>query len=242
MKIKKLIAHCRVSEASAVGAQIAATFDEYTIENWPIVLEIVADIKECSSKIINAWKRDEYESDLAEKDLIRDEKCRALFYTITGACYNPDALKQAAAKRVMVIFNKYGLEMLNKSYDDESADIKSLLTDLSCAEATEDIAKIDSLSTIVSELITAQNQFDQAVTDWKIASGNGRNKKSATSMKKQMVELINGELIPLLKVLLKREKATFLPFATTVVKIINDKNRLIDMRGKGKGERGKVKG
>ncbi len=235
MRIMKLINYCRVGEVGQVGGQIVQTFEEYTIEDKPVISAIIADIKDRSSALNLAWKKSEQESNLADKDATRDDKYRAFFYTVTGATYSPDAEKKAAAQRLSAIFNKYGLEAAGKNYDEESTDLISFLSDLRSAEAVADIAKIEDLSAIVSELKLAQNHFNQAVADWKMASGNDKNKSSATEIKKELVEIINGEFIPFLKVMLKRDKATFEKFAATVSQIISDKNEAVKKR-KSKGE------
>ena len=100
--------------------------------------------------------------DLAEADIIRDTTFRGLSDAVKAASrhFSPEVNKAAA--RLQPVFDHYG-NLARKPFDEETAAIKSLTTDLQTTYAND--ATIIGIKDWVLELIKDNNQFETIKND-----------------------------------------------------------------------------
>ena len=99
---------------------------------------------------------------LAELDERRDDALTGILRVVSGFEYHFDATKQAAARRIGLIVNKYGTGVTRLRYQQETGDINSLVSDLlGDAAATAAITAL-GLADWVEELRLANQEFDKA--------------------------------------------------------------------------------
>ena len=157
---------------------------------------IMAEVEKLSAEITTAIKSERVSSTLDEADIARDEIIRNIGDALTGYAAIPVAAKKVAAQNLLAVFNKYGRQITQKNFAEESSLIESLLEDFSADFLKTDVAALDGVGELVSELRTAQDSFNKANDDFTNASvGRG---ESATSVKKSLIPVLNDKLVPYL--------------------------------------------
>ncbi|MRT94661.1 DUF6261 family protein [Ancylomarina sp. 16SWW S1-10-2] len=179
-----------------------------------------------------AINRGKAESDLDDKDVVRDEKVQALNYLLLGAMHNPNAEISASAGRLYVVFEKYGLKIMHESYLIESALIESMLEDFAAANLQADITAVLGCTELIANLQTAQTDFKTANIAWGEVKSKEGLKESATEIKKVIFSIINNDIIPYLKVMSQANNPVYGELAQAASQIINDVNQNVKRRNK----------
>lgn len=157
---------------------------------------IMADVEKFSAEITTAIKSDRVSSTLDEADIARDEIIRNLGDALTGYSAIPVAVKKASAQNLLSVFSKYGRQITQKNFAEESSLIESLLEDFSAENLSSDIAALDGVGDLIDSLRSAQDSFNKANDDFTKASVN--RGESATSVKKSLISALNDKLVPYL--------------------------------------------
>lgn len=157
---------------------------------------IMADVEKLSAEITTAIKSDRVSSTLDEADIARDEIIRNLGDALTGYAAIPVAAKKTAAQNLFAVFSKYGRQITQKNFAEESSLIESLLEDFSAENLSSDIAALDGVGDLIDSLRSAQDSFNKANDDFTNASVN--RGESATSVKKSLISALNDKLVPYL--------------------------------------------
>ena len=157
---------------------------------------IMADVERLSAEITTAIKSDRVSSTLDEADIARDEIIRNIGDALTGYAAIPVAAKKSAAQNLLAVFGKYGRQITQKNFAEESSLIESLLEDFEAESLKADVAALEGVGELVSELRTAQDSFNKANDDFTNASVN--KGESATSVKKSLISVLNDKLVPYL--------------------------------------------
>ena len=199
--MNKIISKIRVAELDTLSDVLVRLYKdssaaETTLSKDANLAGIMADVEKLSAEITTAIKSDRVSSTLDEADIARDEIIRNLGDALTGYSAIPVAAKKAAARNLLAVFRKYGRQITQKNFAEESSLIESLLEDFSAENLSSDIAALDGVSELVSELRTAQDSFNKANDDFTKASVN--RGESATSVKKSLISALNDKLVPYL--------------------------------------------
>lgn len=157
---------------------------------------IMEEVEKLSAEITTAIKSDRVSSTLDEADIARDEIIRNIGDALTGYAAIPVAAKKVAAQNLLAVFNKYGKQITQKNFAEESSLIESLLEDFEAESLKADVAALEGVGELVSELRTAQDSFNKANDDFTNASVN--RVESATSVKKSLISVLNDKLVPYL--------------------------------------------
>lgn len=174
-------------DASAEGSALAKDAN---------LAAIMADVEKLSADITTAIKSDKSSSSLDEADGVRDELIRNLGDALTGYAAIPVAAKKAAAQNLLAVFNKYGKQITQKNFAEESSLIESLLEDFATESLKADVAALDGVGELISELRAAQDSFNRANDEY--ARANVNRGESATSIKKSLISVLNDNLVPYL--------------------------------------------
>lgn len=234
--IEKLIFASRISEIDTTSRKVRGAFGKSALNSDPNLQLIFSELDVSSKQLADSIKRTRDESELDEKDNVRDDKFRAFFYLVFGLLFYPDAEVKAAARIVMNEIEKYGLETVGESYATESSHVSSLLGDLRKSKVKKAIDLLPGVAPLVAELDAAESDFEQTSLVQEEEKAKAGKLKSATVLKKEVVGIINDRLVDYLKVMLLVNKATFGDFARTVARIIADSNSTVRKR---RGKRGK---
>lgn len=237
--IPKLISSGRVNDVSAVAINICNSYDKENWESDSNMLSIFTLLKNKSKSLSIAIKKNKTESKMDELDNSRDYNVRALHYLIQGAIYNPDGNIKNAGEQIYSVFSKYGCEITSLNYGAETAQITSLLIDLSAGNLQDSISKIPGCDNCINNLKTAQQNFENAYVDWEETRAKENLEVSSSEYKKEVLHIINGKIVIYLRAMKEMDEATYGDFANTIAKIISETNEIIKRRGKKEKEEDK---
>ena len=106
---------------------------------------IMADVERLSADITTAIKSDRVSSTLDEADIVRDEIIRNLGDALTGYAAIPIEAKKSAAQNLLSVFSKYGKQITQKNFAEESSLIESILEDFGAENLASDVAALDGV-------------------------------------------------------------------------------------------------
>lgn len=199
--MKKINSNMRVAELDTLSDVLVRLYkDSSTAENAVLkdvnLSGIMEEVEKLSAEITTAIKKDRVSASLDEADIARDEIIRNLGDALTGYAAIPVAAKKSAAQNLLAVFSKYGKQITQKNFAEESSLIESLLEDFGAESLKSDVAALDGVGELVSELRTAQDSFNKANDDFTNASVN--RGESATSVKKSLFSALNDKFVPYL--------------------------------------------
>ncbi len=177
-----------------------------------------------------AIKRGKAESELEDRDSTRDKALSNLFNLVKGFTSVSGEVGEAAFTALGVL-NKYGLsKTANANYANESAYINSMLADLATTELLAALEKLPFVADIIADLKKAQQEFETAYKSYISELAIHSTKSSATSIKGDVLKVINEDLVDYLKVMSKVNAAVYEQIASEVGKIIADNNERVNKR------------
>lgn len=238
--IPKLITSCRVSEVSAVAINICNAYDKENWESDPNMVSIFTLLKNKSKDLSIAIKKNKTESKMDELDNSRDYHVRAFNYIIQGAVYNPDENIRNAGEQILPIFAKYGCEITSLNYGAETAQITSLLIDLSAGNLQDSITKIHGCADCINNLKIAQQKFEDAFVEWEETKVKENLEISSSKYKKEVIGIINSKVVVYLRAMKEMNETTYGDFANTTAKIISETNEIVKRRSKKEEENKEV--
>ncbi len=230
--IKKVIAHSRTTEIAAVCTRIIAAFESSNYLADDNLVTILSQLKPLSVKLNEAVKRTKSESELEDKDHLRDDAVRSYYYLISGLAHHPDATIKNAAQMLLAVFNNYGLDIITSSYGIETSLINSLLVDLNKTENIENINHLQGVAECIENIKATQNDFETSYLNNEKEKAKNIELESASQIKKEAVHVINGVLVPYLKGMLAVNKEAFGDFAQVIAQIISNNNFGVKKRSK----------
>lgn len=231
--MKKINSNIRVAELDTLSDVLVRLYKdssggESAISKDANLSGIMADVERLSAEITTAIKSDRVSSTLDEADIARDEIIRNLGDALTGYAAIPVAAKKSAAQNLLSVFSKYGKQITQKNFAEESSLIESLLEDFGAESLKSDVAALDGVDELVSELRSAQDSFNKANDDFTNASVN--RGESATSVKKSLISVLNDKLVPYLSAV--APLADYKDFASKCEAEITKANAAVSKRGK----------
>ena len=228
--IPKIIPQSRNGEVADVLDSTISAYKASTLATDPYLVAIFAELQPKSPLMIAAIERSKAESQLEAADIFRDDKIRGLFYCVQSALYNNEADLKAAAQKVDKLLRKYGLEVIYDSYVEESTLVKSLLNDLADPSLTEDIALIPGCASAIAQLKDAQDAFSTLSDSFEKVKSVEKQQKSASQLKKEIVNLINQKLVKYLNGMQAVNDTEYGTLVNHIAQIIADNNSRVKRR------------
>ena len=127
-----------------------------------------------------------------------------------------DDRKREAAEKIRGIIAKYGKESVRVDYATESARIKSLLEDLSDASLQASLDLFPDAQALIAALTEAENSFKALNTEYTQAKAAEKDKDAAYKIKKELLELINKQVLPYLSVMATAQPDIYGTFANQI--------------------------
>jgi len=228
--IKKIIPSSRNGDISALLTLILAAFAKNDWSTDTYLTSIIEKVKGFNTSLIEALNRLKVYSIMAEKDHVRDMAIRSLFKLVEGYTHIPVADVKEAALVVEYVLQQYGLNIQNSDYAEESADIESLLNDLAKPEVVAAIAKLQGVAEIISELTTAQKDFETVALQQAEGESAKKDLATASKLKKEVIKEINDNMVGYLNTMAKVNPDTYKASALTIAELINNNNELVKRR------------
>ncbi|MFK8273321.1 DUF6261 family protein [Capnocytophaga canimorsus] len=236
--MKKLDARVRTTEIDDVSDLLLVLYRKETaLQEEAFLKSTFAEIETFSHEITEAIKRDVSLSKQEEADLRRDNLVRSLNAALLGYCALPIPQLKENGEKLFAVFSKYGVKITKEAYAVESSLIESLLKDLSAPELESAIASLQGIKEIISQLRNEQTAFTELRAEYEKSISEQKNTPSASSLKKPLLEAINGKLIPYLIAMKIANPKQYSSLANAVEQVIDTTNTTIKRRNnQGKGD------
>ncbi len=228
--IEKVIAHSRTVEVDATLSKILASYHWSALTDDTYLSGIIFELKVMSAKLSESIKRIQYESDLEEKDHIRNEAVRGLYYLVLGSTYFPEGSIKKAAQKVIEVLNNYVLHLDSDSYDIESSLLISMISELDSPVLQKEIALLSGVSEMIGAIKSAQNEFEISVLNYELNKKKNNALENATTLKRQLIRLINNKLIVYLNAMAIVDIATYGDILRVISHIIAGNNDRVKRR------------
>lgn len=227
-----LSARSRNTEVDGTAGRIISAYQNTPLNTDPNLEKIFSPLQNYSQKLTEAINRLKEKSTQQTNDEARDEKITGFYYLLVSFSHHPDESIRTAALNLLGIFENYGLEMKDESYTTESALVNSLLNDYSKPKQQADVALVPQCAEYIAALQTAQTNFEQNRVAYEEARAEEGTLENATAIKKEVVAIVNKQLVPYLSVMSQLDDATYGDFSRIVEEIISENNEVVKRRRK----------
>lgn len=231
--MKPLNYQTRVTEVADTALRLSELFKKSaSVQGDAFLAKIFVEIEEQSRALTTAVKKDTAVSRLEETDSERDNAIRVLDKLLKGYEYIPMQDLRVHAQRLITIFRKYGVKIVEENYTTQSNLIMSMLEDFSAESARISIEALVGVKEAIAEIQAKQTDFAQAREAYEAALVVQKEKSSATSLRKPLLYLINKQLIPYLLAMNIAQPEVFKEFVAKVSEIIDSTNDAVKARGR----------
>lgn len=233
--MKSLNFNVRITEAGDIANRLAVLYKEANDLQSDAFLKVnFTELEAQSDAITEAVKRDKAVSKLKEADDNRDNAIRVLDKLLKAYEVFPIESTRVHGVKIFSVFKKYGVKMIEENYSSKSNLTHSLLKDLSASENQASISELLGVSEAIEAISTTQEEFAKVRSKYENDFTENNKKIAASSVRKQILELINKKLIPYLIAMTLSDGAKYTAFVDKFAKIINDMNEVVKSRTKKK--------
>lgn len=228
--IKSIYAKSRNLEVSDCATRMGMAYEQSGITTDLTLASLFNELNTMNQKLADLIRQNQILSQLEQKDELRDEAYRALYFLIMGYLYNPNSGMKAAAQSLAALIDRDGLALLKYNYAIESAAINALLIDLDKGEYADAIATLPGCSSLIEALRAAQLEFNTVRVAYESEISQSREELSATDLKKEVLTFINKKLIRYLNGMLVADEETLGALCGTLAEITQKNNQTVKMR------------
>jgi len=236
--INQLMSKCRIAEAGAIALAIADAYQSSDLPENSSLASIVARLELETKQLTKAFKQNKAASVLMEKNNVRKNKIRGLFFLVRGNLFHPDETIKTAAAAVEKICARHGLtSIVHSGYGSITTKVKALLSDLAAPEISPSVALLSGCTGAIAGLEEAQTDFEETYLAYVGEKAMESTRETATAEKNRIVYTINHLLLVYLRAMVQLDEPTYGEFARTIARIIDTSNEVVKRRGKkGQGE------
>lgn len=236
--MKPLNYQARVTELGNTALRLVKAFKAApAVQGDSFLLRTFLEIEQQANEMTSAVKKDQALSKLEEADAQRDQAIRVLDKLLKGYENIPLEPLKDHAKKLRDIFKKYGVKITSENYASQSTLIGSLLEDFSAIELVPSVDTLTGVREALAEIKIKQETFASLRSDYEKAQVSQKEKSSATSLRKPLLDLINKKVMPYLVAMSIAQPEMFKNFSAEAAEIIASNNEAIKARSKkGKGD------
>lgn len=228
--IKKIAINSRNADTNALISLILASFAKSDWSTDTFLTSVIAKATEYNTSLTEALNRLQTYSQMAEKDRDRDQEIRSLFKLVEGYTHIPVAEIKHAALVVYNVLEQYGLDIQHDDNAAETAEVNSMLNDLSKPELVAAIAKLQGVAEIVAALTAAEKDFEAVALQQAESEGAKKDLASASQLKKAAIKELNDNLVGYMNTMAKVKPDTYQTTAQTISKLVANNNELVKRR------------
>ena len=232
MMSSNLTPQSRITEVNSVSVKLGLTYTKQSLESDTYLAGLFSYLHDKSDLLGLAINRSKVESNLDDKDVVRDENVQSLNYLLLGAVHNPNTEISTSASKLYTIFDKYGMKIIKESYLIESSLIESMLEDFAGLSLQTHIAAVLGCAELLASLKMAQIEFRTADTIWDEEKTKADLIQSASEIKIEVLSIINGKIVVYLKAMNQVESEVYGEFTKAVSDIISEVNQAVKRRNK----------
>lgn len=231
--MKKVITTARVTELGDTALRLVKAFKAApAVQGDSFLLRTFLEIEQQANEMTFAVKKDQALSKLEEADAQRDQAIRVLDKLLKGYENIPLEPLKDHAKKLRDIFKKYGVKIVGENYSSQSTLINSMLEDFSTIELVPSVDALTGVREALTEIKIKQEAFASLRSDYEKAQVSQKEKSSATSLRKPLLDLINKKVVPYLVAMSIAQPEMFKNFSAEAAEIIGSTNEAIKARSK----------
>lgn len=235
-KILKLSSSCRTTEANSVVKKIISEYNTHDFTGEAYFTGIMDTIISTNDALTLAIERDTNQSELDSFDEVADNAFTSLYFLSMGLANHPDEAISKPAKEVFKLVDKYGLEIKSKGYDVSYSLYGSLISDGKSEKYQASIASLSGCKDSFDNLEIAVNNFLEKQRSNILYNDARKTEESASSLKKNLIAIINGDLIDCLRYQQKANTAMYGGIAQFIHQRFSEVNAAVQSRSKKKDE------
>ena len=229
--MEKINSSTRTTDTDNVSSGIIDFYEKNPkLSDHPHLVKIIKNLINVSINLNEAIKRGKSKSILEEKDNDRDNKYRSFYYLISGNTHHPDSTISKPALQIQAILDKYGLEIVKENYSSESSMLTSFINEMKSDVIQQALQPISGGLASFKALEKSQNNFDTTFIDHKEDKASEGTYRNASTLKREVIKIINNQLIGYLNTLQQIDEENFGEFARQVDQLITDNNQIVKQR------------
>lgn len=174
--------------------------------------------------LITAIKKSSVALNMDAADSKRDTTIRNFFTVVEASLVSLVEGESAEGKKVLDIMNKYGHKITGEKLLTESAHIESMLKDLSTDEMQASLKKIHCGKEYFDLLKADEEAFKALQVQNNSQSQEASGEKSATALKKEIREFLNGTVFPYINAMSTIEAEKYSKFTAEVTREVKSAN------------------
>lgn len=231
--MNKLNTSVRVTELGDTSLRLSEAFKQNAPAQADTFLKATfAEVEAKALSLTNAVKSDQALSRLEEADTERDDALRVLDKLLKGYEHIPIENLRNHAKKLIAVFSKYGIKITKENYTSQSNLITSLLEEFSAENLKDSIQALAGAKEAIANIKTTQETFAKERSKYENELASQKEKASATSLRKPLLELINKKIVPYLTAMEIAQPELFKELIGQISEIIQSTNEAIKARGK----------
>lgn len=225
--------NARTTEVGDTAHRLSELFKKSaSIQSDIFLTQTFAEIEQKATALTCAVKKDIAVSQLEKADKERDNAIRVFDKLLKGYEHIPVENLRNHAQKLVSVFNKYGVKITLENYASQSNLIMSMLDDFSAENLKNSVEALAGVKEALSEIKAKQVDFAQIRENYESELAIQKEKVSATSLKKPLLELINKKMIPYLVAMNLSQPEAYKEFIAKATEIINSTNEAVKARGK----------
>lgn len=231
--MKPLNYQSRVTELGDTAYRLVELFKATKdIKTDVFLTKIFAELEKQALALTSAVKNDQVFSTLEEADTQRDKAIRVLDKLLKGYENIPVESLKIHAQKLVEVFKKYGVKITNENYSSQSNLMNALLEDFSAPELKTSVEALAGVKEALAEIRTKQEAFANIRSEYEKGLATQKEKASATSLRKPLLELINKKIVPYLVAMNIAQLDLFKEFVAEASQVINSTNDAVKARVK----------
>lgn len=192
--MKRIHSNAIINEIAEICNGIIELSKKHPISEDAYFALTFAKLSEKSDELIGKINAGWLKSELKEKDELRDLDIRAIFTEVKAKCMRRPSASQEKALKVMEVLDRYGMQITDDNYTNESANNRAMLSDLSAPEMAKYIRSISDLNQLIANAEQSQANFDDSASKLIEDKNERENTKSATIVARELRDIFNDEL------------------------------------------------
>lgn len=229
--MNKINTSARVTELGDTALRLVELFKAIpSLQGDVFLTNTFSELERKAQAMTTAVKSDQVLSQLEEADAQRDNAIRILDKLLKGYENIPVEQLRNYAQKLVKIFRKYGVKITSENYASQSNLIVSMLEEFSAGDLNEAIDGLAGMREAIAELQTKQQAFAQLRATYEAELAIQKEKQSATSLRRPLIELVNKKLVPYLVAMKIAQPELFKEFVNKASEIVNSTNEAIKAR------------
>lgn len=231
--MEKIRGNVRITELADTARRLCELFKKTSlVQNDDFLSLSFAEVEKQTNELTAAVKKDTIHSNLEKADQERDHAIRVLDKLLKGYEHIPVENMQKHAKKLLPVFNKYGVRITSENYATLSTLIISMLEDFSASHLSTSVEALIGVKESLNNIRTKQAAFDALREAYEGEVAIQKKRASATVLRKPLLELVNKKIVPYLVAMNIAQPDSFKEFISKASEIVTSTNEAVKSREK----------